>query len=1136
MTTTPSRLHGEVVPAPPVFSYAQAAKGRTAATTASAIQSHQSNTSGVSTPVKDTSSVNTPSVGSERGDRSVNGSSEVLSRPNPPAEIATPEWRIAAPTKSTSTPASPSFGTASTLTLPKDDKDDDFILVGVTASEARERISRADHNSSERPDDGRRGKKGKKQKNAEKESEKEKEKEKEKEEIKPEILVPAPIPTVNFWAQRSQELSKAKPSPVVGQASQSALESLPLNENGPLPASKDAKKRVKSASVDEADKTGTQNGVPKESSPSKAQKKGVESANKLKEEPGKRAGPRGSRVSEKDEKLTASQLPPPVGDATSWPTPETALEEEKRKAQEKPERDDKDETVAKEKRPKEKWVPVPYVPSVNFSTPIPPRGGRGRGGARGGRTEAGGRPGHSTNGGTVERAAPVAATTGNPPESERQTSNAARSSSLPPPPKRQSNEQSGSRKPGNIQGSDKSRASPSKGESSGVHDVRQAPMPAPDQIFEGSQDHREGSRGLKNEQIQTKGDESLTQPRSSFDRNGELGMRGIEQLKEGGVFNKDASHQSRDRTDRADRGRGGFRGRANHSSFPNGQPHPQHVFTNGHGPQQSNGYPIRQSNGPYSPPLQQPFSNQYMPSPSRGGRGGSRSQSIPTNSMYGPRFVPNGQVPHIAPIQTSGQMFDYHQPMQSMSAIPYNPYIEHVSVLALVTMQLEYYFSIDNLCKDVYLRKHMDSQGFVFLTFISGFKRIQALTQEFDLLRHACQESDIVELVRGADGADRLRRKEGWEKWVLAVEERDDSVRNDGPAYFNHPSPVAQRQHIIPGQVSMSPTTFSPNSTEASFRPYVNGGGIPGSSPQFSGSGSNYHSDTTLSAAVADFAPGQIAVNGLPDALEAETTFSDDEVSHLTLVFLPKANNNDGSKPKSQFHGASRTFSNGSIDGRSIAEELAQDPRQGGTLANGSHGETSPDAMRRSRSPFTPMSPTKSPFDNAPPVMWVKGQSQQAPVSEQNSQELYTHFRARALQNRANCAPGVLDADMKLLYEFWSHFLCRNFNARMYLEFRRYAFEDARENSMSGMKNLISYYDEVLNSKKKVIPEILARHYVELVNHERTATDRPAFERLRAAWRNGALDMKSRKKIDNLVDAHLKEELERAPHQKSDSS
>lgn len=159
--------------------------------------------------------------------------------------------------------------------------------------------------------------------------------------------------------------------------------------------------------------------------------------------------------------------------------------------------------------------------------------------------------------------------------------------------------------------------------------------------------------------------------------------------------------------------------------------------------------------------------------------------------------------------------------------------------------------------------------------------------------------------------------------------------------------------------------------------------------------------------------------------------------------------------------------------------------------------------------------------------MWVKGQKQQAPVSEHNTEESYSAVRARALKHRESSGPGETHPDMKLLYEFWAHFLCRNFNPNMYSEFRKYAFEDATQNKSVGMENLITYYDEILNSKKKTIPEPLARHYVELVKDEESNSERPAFAKLRAAWRNGALDMKSRKKIDNLVDAKLRAELER---------
>src|SRR5450432_3601572 len=148
--------------------------------------------------------------------------------------------------------------------------------------------------------------------------------------------------------------------------------------------------------------------------------------------------------------------------------------------------------------------------------------------------------------------------------------------------------------------------------------------------------------------------------------------------------------------------------------------------------------------------------------------------------------------------------------------------------------------------------------------------------------------------------------------------------------------------------------------------------------------------------------------------------------------------------------------------------------------------------------------------------MWVKGQKDQAPVTEANKNEPYNVVRARALRHRESSMGDEMDGDMKLLYQFWSHFLVRNFNPRMYEEFRNCAIDDAKNQlNMFGMTNLIQYYDEVLNSKKKTIPEVLAKHYVELVNSEDRSADRPGFSKLRTAWRNGALDMKSRKKVDN---------------------
>lgn len=61
----------------------------------------------------------------------------------------------------------------------------------------------------------------------------------------------------------------------------------------------------------------------------------------------------------------------------------------------------------------------------------------------------------------------------------------------------------------------------------------------------------------------------------------------------------------------------------------------------------------------------------------------------------------------------------------------------------------------------------------------------------------------------------------------------------------------------------------------------------------------------------------------------------------------------------------------------------------------------------------------------------------------------------------------------------------------------------------------------------KVISDNLARDFVDLVKEENGETDRLAFVKLRSAWRNGALNLKSRIKIDKLIDADLKAELEK---------
>lgn len=76
----------------------------------------------------------------------------------------------------------------------------------------------------------------------------------------------------------------------------------------------------------------------------------------------------------------------------------------------------------------------------------------------------------------------------------------------------------------------------------------------------------------------------------------------------------------------------------------------------------------------------------------------------------------------------------------------------------------------------------MDSQGFVLLSVIASFKRVKSLTEDMDLLRFVCHQARNVEFRPSEDGQDRLRKREGWEQWIVSMESRDPSAQNDGPS------------------------------------------------------------------------------------------------------------------------------------------------------------------------------------------------------------------------------------------------------------------------------------------------------------------------------------------------------------------
>lgn len=111
--------------------------------------------------------------------------------------------------------------------------------------------------------------------------------------------------------------------------------------------------------------------------------------------------------------------------------------------------------------------------------------------------------------------------------------------------------------------------------------------------------------------------------------------------------------------------------------------------------------------------------------------------------------------------------------------------------------QVEYYFSIENLAGDQYLRARMDSQGFVPLHFIASSKRVRQLTDDMDIVRAVCEFSVELDFAVGDDGIERVRRSQGWESFLLPLGERDESARNSGPAYLSFKNRELKPHHKL---------------------------------------------------------------------------------------------------------------------------------------------------------------------------------------------------------------------------------------------------------------------------------------------------------------------------------------------------
>lgn len=652
--TTNSRTSSNAASVP--FSYAQAAKGQSAAPGSTA---SKASSSGAATPAKDSQSVSSSAaaVMSWAEDAEANDPRSEKSSSTRESRISNEKPSEPSSELTAAALSSPEMGasTASTVT-----KDDDVSSVPNTSSDSTWENKSQASTSVEKSTEA-----------SEKTSQKGKGKKREQPPAKP--LQEAPLPTVNIWQQRAELRQKPGKPAVTGSA-----------PNGSA---------VKQAQ--EADNADVKGGVaPTETKPNGAEEKSDAARQESRTETDAKRSTRG-RPQEKEAKEHATVFSLPLDrDQESWPTMGAAIDEDRKKAQEKTEKSDKErkESVGAKTGGKGQWVKVPFVPSVNFNTPLPSTGARrgGRSTARGG-AQSGAR--FNANGPEKDASSPAALSNG---EQSRNGRSDAPIRETSPKAKRTASAGSLAPKDKSVQSNGDKLAKPSHGDvdqkgtgpstetqngasGPGQHNAfpRQYPSNRPNKgrraDWNAPKKDGDSSSPAKENGVSNDRNSTSTQtdaPEDSERRANYPEGQPPHQSKRGSNY---GGYNSRER-------RGGGRGTRG-GNFSNG-----HQFSNGH-------MSMKQSSafaGPMSPTAFNPEQTPYFPQP-RFNRNNQRSQSVTGENIYRMPGQYNGPPQQMSPINTyvAGNGYDYGMMQHPLSAVPYNQFgMDHFALFSMVTTQL----------------------------------------------------------------------------------------------------------------------------------------------------------------------------------------------------------------------------------------------------------------------------------------------------------------------------------------------------------------------------------------------------------------------------------------------------------------